>query len=81
MDAAGEARDLTLRSFGILEARAMPPVSVRIVAGAAGRPAVNGSDAVFAAVAAAAWLADGLVAEWPTDRGGARRARGPAPPP
>jgi hypothetical protein len=44
------------------------------VPGAPGRPAVNGSDAVFAAVAAVAWLADGLVAEWPTDRGGSRQA-------
>ena len=31
-------------------------------------PPVNGSDAVFAAVAAARWLADGLPARWPTDR-------------
>ena len=80
VDEAGEARDLTLRSFGILEARAMPPVSVHIVPGAPGRPAVNGSDAAFAAVAAAAWLADGLAAEWPTDRGGTRRARGATAP-
>jgi len=41
-----------------------------------GRP-VNGSDAVFAATAAAAWLTDGLVAEWPTRRRGAP-AIGPA---
>ena len=35
------------------------------------RPApVNGSDAVFAAVAAARWLADGLAPTWPTDRHG-----------
>ncbi len=79
VDEAGQARDLTLRSFGILEARAMPPVAVRIVPAATGRPAVNGSDAVFAAVAAAAWLADGLAAEWPTDRGTTRRAHSPAP--
>ncbi len=79
VDAAGEARDLTLRSFGIVEARAMPAVTVRIVPAVPGRPAVNGSDAVFAAVAAAAWLADGLAAEWPTDRGGTRRSAGPAP--
>jgi hypothetical protein len=29
-------------------------------------PPVNGSDAVFAAVAAAAWLAQGLPTDWPT---------------
>ena len=33
---------------------------------------VNGSDAVFAATAAAAWLAEGLAPEWPTRRGRAR---------
>ncbi len=36
-------------------------------------PAVNGSDAVFAAVAAARWLADGLVGDWPVDRAGSGR--------
>jgi hypothetical protein len=30
---------------------------------------VPGSDAVFAAVAAATWIAQGLPAEWPTRRG------------
>ncbi len=70
VDDAGEVRDLTLRSFGILEARAMPPVRVRVVPGPPDSPAVNGSDAVFAAVATAAWLADGLVGEWPTRRAG-----------
>jgi len=29
---------------------------------------VNGSDAVFAAAAAAAWLADDLAPRWPTRR-------------
>jgi hypothetical protein len=33
---------------------------------AAGGPAVNGSDAVFAAAAAATWLAQGAPPEWPT---------------
>jgi len=68
VDAAGEVRDLTVRSFGILQARAMPPVSVRLDGDATGAP-VNGSDAVFAAVAAARWLADGLATDWPTGRG------------
>jgi hypothetical protein len=72
VDDQGAARDLTVRSFGILQARAMPSVSVTMAEGPAG-PAVNGSDAVFAAVAAARWLADGLPPEWPTDRGGAGR--------
>ncbi len=65
-------RDLTIRSFGILQARAMPRVDVTIDPRGA-RP-VNGSDAVFAAVAAARWLADGLPPSWPTDRtSGGRR--------
>jgi hypothetical protein len=68
----GTVQDLTIRSFGILQARAMPAVSVRIV-DEPDRAPVNGSDAVFAAVAAARWLADGLPAEWPSDRGGAGR--------
>jgi hypothetical protein len=33
------------------------------------REARNGSDAVFAAVAAAAWLDRGLPTNWPTERG------------
>ena len=69
VDADGAVRDLTLRSFGILQARAMPPVTVTVTS-PSGRPAVNGSDAAFAAVAAARWLADGLVERWPTCRAG-----------
>jgi xanthine dehydrogenase small subunit len=72
VDADGEVRDLTIRSFGVLQARAMPPVSVAFEP-AAGPIPVNGSDAVFAAVAAARWLADGLVPEWPVDRLGSGR--------
>jgi xanthine dehydrogenase small subunit len=72
VDPDGTVRDLTIRSFGILQARAMPPVTVTIESNG-GRPAVNGSDAVFAAVAAARWLADGLVESWPTDRHGSGR--------
>jgi len=71
VDDRGAVRDLTVRSFGILQARAMPPVTVTVVPGS-DRPPVNGSDAVFAAVAAARWLADGLPPEWPTDRAGGR---------
>ncbi|HET9443730.1 MAG TPA: hypothetical protein VFO65_10425, partial [Acidimicrobiales bacterium] len=65
-DAAGRVHDLTIRSFGILRARDMPEVIVEIEPD--GRPPVNGSDAVFAAVAAAAWRARGLPPDWPTDR-------------
>ena len=68
----GEVQDLTVRSFGILQARAVPPVTVRVVDDQ-GAPSVNGSDAVFAAVAAARWLADGLPPAWPSDRAGAGR--------
>jgi len=68
----GVVQDLTVRSFGILQARAVPPVTVRVVDDP-GSPPVNGSDAVFAAVAAARWLADGLPPAWPTDRAGAGR--------
>jgi hypothetical protein len=71
VDDAGEPLDLTVRSFGILPARAMPPVEVVVADG--GGPPVNASDAAFAAVAAACWLADGLPPEWPTDRDGAGR--------
>jgi aerobic-type carbon monoxide dehydrogenase small subunit (CoxS/CutS family) len=68
----GDVQDLTIRSFGILQARAVPEVIVRVV-DEPGAPPVNGSDAVFAAVAAARWLADGLPPTWPTDRAGAGR--------
>jgi hypothetical protein len=50
----------------------MPRVEVALVPDQ-DRPAVNGSDAVLAAVAAARWLADGLPPQWPTDRSGAGR--------
>ena len=70
VDAEGVIRDLTIRSFGIVPARSMPAVHVT-VRHDPGRPAVNGSDAVFAAVAAAVWLADGLPPRWPTARGAA----------
>ena len=72
VDGDGGVRDLTVRSFGILQARAVPVVRVRIV-DEPDRPSVNGSDAVFAAVAAARWLADGLAPAWPTDRASAGR--------
>lgn len=54
--ASGEVHDLTIRSFGIVRAKDMPPVDVTIVSDA--REALAGaSDAAFAAVAAATWNA------------------------
>jgi hypothetical protein len=70
VDEAGEPVDLTIRSFGILAARDMPEVVVRLHEDD-GWP-VNGSDAVFVATLAAAWIADGLPAEWPTRRAAVR---------
>ena len=67
VDAAGEVLDLTVRSFGILTARDTPRVHVAIQE--SDTTPVNGSDAVFAATAAAAWLAEGLPGAWPTRRG------------
>jgi len=74
--ADGEPEDLTIRSFGVLRARETPTVTVELVA--PGRPPpdrpgpapvepVNGSDAVFAAVAAAVWINRGLPPAWPLD--------------
>ena len=64
----GEVLDLTIRSFGIITAKDMPPVIVQIDEANADAPAVRGGDAVFAAVAAAAWLAGGLEPAWPLER-------------
>jgi xanthine dehydrogenase small subunit len=52
----GEVHDLTIRSFGIVRAKDVPPVQVEIVDDA-GAPRARASDAVFAAVAAATWNA------------------------
>ncbi len=68
VDDAGQVLDLTIRSFGILRARDMPHITIEIDADDDREPR-NGSDAVFAAVALAAWQHRGLVPEWPTERG------------
>jgi CO/xanthine dehydrogenase Mo-binding subunit len=60
---AGEPGDLTIRSFGILRAVDTPPIEVTIEDESS--PPLNGSDAVFAAVAAAAWRAAGHSECWP----------------
>jgi xanthine dehydrogenase small subunit len=67
VDDGGEVHDLTVRSFGVVRAGGTPPVYVTI--DAADGPPVNGSDAVFAAVAAAVWAAQGFPPEWPTGLG------------
>ena len=72
VDASGQVLDLTIRSFGILPAREMPVVEVQ-VAGSGG-PAVNVSDAVFAATAASAWIGSGLPRRWPVSEVSARGA-------
>lgn len=63
---AGEPLDLTIRSFGIIRPTDMPAVTVTIEPDD-GEPA-NGSDAVFAAVAAAAWISEDRPPRWPTMR-------------
>ncbi len=72
VDDAGVPQDLTIRSWGILRAKDLPPVAVVLEEGAvdegAGEPCPV-SDAAFAAVAAACWIAQGLPPQWPTIRG------------
>jgi xanthine dehydrogenase small subunit len=75
VDPDGAVLDLTIRSFGVRRAVDMPPVHVEFIppgqpppgGGPAPTDPVNGSDAVFAAVAAAAWIARGLPPAWPTE--------------
>jgi xanthine dehydrogenase small subunit len=76
VDAEGVPLDLTIRSFGILAARQMPQVEVTLHED--DRWPVNGSDAVFAATVAAAWIAEGVPPRWPTRRGGVDQHRRPA---
>jgi len=64
VDDDGEVHDLTIRSFGIVRPSAMPHVEVELVP--SDGPPVNGSDAVFAAVAAAVWIGQGCPQDWPT---------------
>ena len=63
VDENGEVQDLTIRSFGIVRAGEMPEVHVEIEPDKG--ESVNGSDAVFAAVAAATWIHKGTLPEWP----------------
>ncbi len=68
VDDRGDIHDLTIRSFGVLRAVDTPPIE--IVLHDDESPPVAVSDAVFAAVAAAAWRSAGHVERWPTARGG-----------
>ncbi len=52
----GDVHDLTIRSFGVIRAKDTPPIDVAVVDDP-GPPLGRSSDAVFAAVAAAAWNA------------------------
>jgi len=64
VDGDGTVQDLTVRSFGVLGAADTPPIEVEIDPRPG--PPVNGSDAVFAAVAAAVWRHQGCPPAWPT---------------
>lgn len=59
----GEVLDLTVRSFGVLRASDTPHVTVHVEDESG--PPVRVGDAVFAAVAAAGWLARGRPRDWP----------------
>jgi CO/xanthine dehydrogenase Mo-binding subunit len=64
VDSDGVIGDLTIRSFGVLRSSDTPQVEVTLHD--EDSEPINGSDAVFAAVAAAVWLAEGCVTDWPT---------------
>ena len=63
VDGHGELHDLTIRSFGVLRAVDTPRIEVTLEPST--DDPVNGSDAVFAAVAAAVWLDRGCPPQWP----------------
>lgn len=63
VDSDGEVHDLTVRSFGVLRSVDTPPIEIKIDDDD-GEP-INGSDAVFAAVAAAGWIDRDCGQDWP----------------
>jgi len=73
VDEDGTISDLTIRSFGVLRSADMPHVEVTLHEEDA--EPVNGSDAVFAATAAAVWSAQGWPTDWPTGRSVLSNAR------
>ena len=64
--ADGVPLDLTIRSFGVVRAVDTPAIHVTVLP--SDDQPVNGSDAVFAAVALAVWRHDGFATRWPTMR-------------
>ena len=66
VDRDGTPVDLTIRSFGVTPARAVPPVEVAVAASST--DPVPAGPAVFAATLAAVWLAEGAGPRWPTRR-------------
>ncbi|RLE23374.1 MAG: hypothetical protein DRJ50_06290 [Actinobacteria bacterium] len=67
VDDAGNPLDLTIRSFGVLRALDTPRIEITLEPD--DRQPVNGSDVVFAAVAAAAWGAGNYQPRWPVAAG------------
>jgi xanthine dehydrogenase small subunit len=67
VDGTGEIHDLTIRSFGVIRPADTPPIDVTIVDDPAPARA-HATDAVFAAVAAAAWNALGRPATLPAPK-------------
>ena len=65
VDSDGIVHDLTVRSFGVARASDMPRVEVEIIE--SDSDPVNGSDAVFAAVAAAVWMSQDTPPRWPVN--------------
>jgi CO/xanthine dehydrogenase Mo-binding subunit len=63
---SGEPVDLTIRSFGVIRAVDTPSIDIEIIVDDG--PSINGSDAVFAAVAAAAWRVAKFPSTWPCQR-------------
>jgi len=74
VDGDGAVHDLTIRSFGVVLALDTPEIDVEIVHDDG--PPVNGSDAVFVAVATALWVERGCPPDLPDTvrarRGGSR---------
>ncbi|MDA0370786.1 MAG: 2Fe-2S iron-sulfur cluster-binding protein [Actinomycetota bacterium] len=66
VDESGAVHDLTIRSFGVVRASDTPLIEVEILDD--DTEPINGSDAVFAAVAAAVWRFDEWPARWPKER-------------